>query len=85
MDLMTLICFIIIVAIIVTLSSGYIFKLVRQQTKTVGDYVSIKDGDKTIMVEIIEELGNSIKVQYWETESNICIRRSIIIDRDEIL
>lgn len=82
---MTLICFIIIVAIIVTLSSGYIFKLVRQQTKTVGDYVSIKDGDKTIMVEIIEELGNSIKVQYWETESNICIRRSIIIDRDEIL
>lgn len=85
MDLMTLIWFIIIVAIIVTLSSGYIFKLVRQQTKTVGDYVSIKDGDKTIMVEIIEELGNSIKVQYWETESNICIRRSIIIDRDEIL
>ena len=85
MDLMTLICFIIIVAIIVTLSSGYIFKLIRQQTKTVGDYVSIKDGDKTIMVEIIEELGNSIKVQYWETESNICIRRSIIIDRDEIL
>ena len=85
MDLMTLICFIIIVAIIVTLSSGYIFKLVRQQTKTVGDYVFIKDGDKTIMVEIIEELGNSIKVQYWETESNICIRRSIIIDRDEIL
>lgn len=82
---MTLICFIIIVAIIVTLSSGYIFKLIRQQTKTVGDYVSIKDGDKTIMVEIIEELGNSIKVQYWETESNICIRRSIIIDRDEIL
>ena len=85
MDLMTLICFIIIVAIIVTLSSGYIFKLIRQQTKTVGDYVSIKDGDKTIMVEIIEELGDSIKVQYWETESNICIRRSIIIDRDEIL
>lgn len=82
---MNLIYLIVIIIIIVAFSSKYLLKLIRQQSKTVGDYVSFEENNKVIMGQIIEEIGNSVKVEYWDAESNICIRRTVILDRDELL
>ena len=80
-----LIYFIVIIIIIVAFSSKYLLKLIRQQSKTVGDYVSFEENNKVIMGQIVEEINNSVKVEYWDAEGNICIRRTVILDRDELL